>query len=431
MDYAVYAPLATVKGLEHLTLMNGTGKIPHEVQRSILGNSAETLRSLTMDFRSHGNVAFVFKGVVLPNLQCLGLSYFRESDDADMIDSLFTTIDFPKLTKLVVHLLPIDVWDRLTKAFLETLPEGVQPRLRSLVVRMNFFIGPLSEWPAAEWDATIRFIASFDTLTTLIIPNSGHYREGTDLDPALPTAQLEAILKHKDLETLDVSHTEIQRGFRSMFQSAETIRAIVSGLPQLRVLKIAPAEGQMVCIIPRQLVPSHIYKTNIVFELLLTSNYQAEVAKALANCANLDSVTIIRGASAPLLVLPAFLMHSSWPRDRVSRSGKFVWEEHYRLRSISNGRNVWQIGSSPGTGSGNVERLTNGEVGEAKREVFARDISGRVADCDVESRRQFEWVDAVAKDTSWVANGEIGSLDFEYIHGSRSSSWESYIPTAL
>ncbi|KAK8136098.1 hypothetical protein PG984_004038 [Apiospora sp. TS-2023a] len=366
-----------VKGLENLTLINDTGKIPHEVQRSILGNSAETLRSLTMWFRSHGNAEFIFKKVVFPNLQSLGLSYEHMSreypDDTDIIDSLFTAIDFSKLMKLVIDYLPIAVWNRLARAFLKTQAKGMKPRLRSLFVNMHSWIDSLGE----GWEAKIRFIASFDTLTTLIIPNSGSYREGTALNPAVPSTQLEAILKHKDLETLDISYTGTEPGFRSMFQSAETIRAIVSGLPRLRVL-----------------------------------NYQAEVARALATCANLESVMIIRGGSAPLLILPAFLMHSSGPRDGVSRSGKFVWEEHYRLRRMSNGRNVWQIGSSPGTGTGNVERLTN-DVGEAKREVFARDISDRVADCHVESGRQFEWIDAVAKDTSWVANGRIGSLHLE------------------
>ncbi|KAK7954184.1 hypothetical protein PG996_015070 [Apiospora saccharicola] len=372
VDYAVYEPLSMVKGLEHLTLINHTGKIPREVQRSILGNSAETLRSLTMWFKSHGNAEFIFKKVVLPNLQSLGLRYEHDpgeyADDTDIIDSLFMAIDFSKLMKLVIDYLPIGA-------------KGMKPRLRSLVVNMHSYswIDPLGE----GWKAKIRFIASFDTLTTLIIPNSGSCREGTALNPAVPSTQLEAILKHKDLETLDISCTGTEPGFRSLFQSAETIRAIVSGLPRLRVLKFAPVDGQM-----------------------------AEVARALANCATLESVTIIRGGSAPLPILPAFLTHSSGPRDGVSRSGKFVWEEHYRLRRMSNGRNVWQIGSSPGIGTGNVERLTN-DVGEAKREVFARDISDRVADCHVESGRQFEWIDAVAKDTSWVANARIGSLHLE------------------
>lgn len=422
MDYAVYAPLAIVKGLEHLTLVNGKGYIPHEVQRSILGNSAETLRGLTMEFKSHGNVDFVFKKLALPNLQSLGLVYQQEPDTPDITHSLFTAIDFSKLMKLVIDMSTISAWDRLTQAFLELPAKGIQPRLRSLFVGMNSWVGPLSEWPAAEWEAKVRFIASFDTLTTLRIPNSGRYRNGTALDPALPSTQLEAILEHKDLETLDISHTGIQPGFRSMFQSAKTIRAIVSGLPRLRVLMIAPVEGQWVSS-SRHWCP-HIYIASIVLELLLTSSFQDEIARALADCANLESVTVIRGVSAPLLVLPAFLMRSSWPWDGVSRAGRFVWEKHYRLRTISNGRNVWRVGSSPGTGRGNVERLTNGEVGQAKREVFARDISDRVADCQVESGRQSEWVDAVAKDTSWVANG-----DAEFQDRRSSSYWESYIPT--
>ncbi|KAK8040767.1 hypothetical protein PG994_013774 [Apiospora phragmitis] len=377
-DYAGYAPLAIVKVSEHLTLNNRSGRIPHEIQRSILGNSAATLRSLSLQFTPHGNIAFMFKRLAFPNLQSLGL-YCEWDAREDMIDSLFTAIDFLKLARLVLHLLPFGVVQRLTKVF-RTMPEGVQPKLRGLVIGMKNWIHPTNEWPVVEWEANMRFIASFDTLTTLEIPNSGQYRECTAIDPASSNTQLQAILKHKGLETLDISHNGTMDGLRSMLQSAGTIRAIVSTLPRLRVLKIAPEEGQM-----------------------------AEVARALANCANLESVTIIRGVSLPILVLPAFLAHRSCPRDDVSRSGEFVWEEHYRLKRISNGRNIWQIGSNSGTGTSKVERLTNGQVGEAKREVFVRDISGRVVDCDVESGRRLEWIEAVAKDTSWVAN-RIGPL---------------------
>ncbi|KAK7934846.1 hypothetical protein PG985_000341 [Apiospora marii] len=250
----------------------------------------------------------------------------------------------------------------------------------------------------------MRFIASFNTLTTLIIQNSGQCREGTNPSPALPGIQLKAILKHKELETLDISHAGAQPGFRSMFQSAGTIRATVSGLPRLRVLMIAPTGCKWVW---------------------------DEIAMALANRANLESLTVIPGVSVPRLVLPGFLRHS-WPRrDGVSRPRRFVWEEHYRVRRISNGRNVWRIGSSRGTERGIVETFTSGDIGEARREVFARDISDPVADSLVESGRQFEWVDAVAKDTSWMANGDAGSpLDFEDIRSS-NRRWEFYIPTDI
>ncbi|KAK7966301.1 uncharacterized protein PG986_000578 [Apiospora aurea] len=258
------------------------------------------------------------------------------------------------------------------------------------------FISPADEGAEAKWRAAMSFITSFHTLTTLEIPNNVYQELGTTIDPAFSKIQLQAILTHKGLETLDISYSGTRPGSRCMLQSAETIRSIVSALPRLRVLKIAPEEGQM-----------------------------AEAAKALANCANLESLTIIRGVSLPNVVLPAFLAHRSQPRDGVSRSGEFVWEEHYRLKRISNGRNVWQISSQPGTGTSQVEGLTNGQVGEARREVFVRDISGRVGDCDsVESEGQFEWIEAGAKDTSWVANQADPSRQTE-----TDGYWESYIPT--
>ncbi|KAK8004110.1 hypothetical protein PG989_003829 [Apiospora arundinis] len=144
-------------------------------------------------------------------------------------------------------------------------------------------------------------------------------------------------------------------------QSAGTISAIVAGAPQLRVLAILPEDVQMHC------------------------NHQAEVARALASCADLEPITMIQNSNIPLVVLPAVLAHSSRRRDGVSGSGESIWEDHYRLRRMSNGRKEWRIGSYPGIG-GNVEGLANGQVGEAKREVFSRDISGRVPDeSEVES----------------------------------------------
>ena len=96
-----------------------------------------------------------------------------------------------------------------------------------------------------------------------------------------------------------------------------------------------------------------------------------------------------------------------------------------RLKRISNGRQEWQIGSYPGTGS-KVERLTNGQVGEAKREVFARDISGRVRDeSEVESERQLEWMEQVVKDTSQVVQ------PIELRMKSLKGTWKSYVPQAI
>ncbi|KAK8066788.1 hypothetical protein PG997_013535 [Apiospora hydei] len=385
--YAEYAPLAIVKGLEHLTVNNFSAGIPCEILRSILGNSAATLRGLEMLLRPEGNLAFMFKKLVLPNLQSVGLGFQWDPDEKDMLDSLFTAVDFPKLTKLALYIPTVGISGRLTKVF-RAMPEDVQPKLRTLVIEM--FTSPADEGPEAKWRAAMSFISSFHTLTTLEIPNNVYHEL--------------AILAHKGLETLDISYSGTPSGFKCMLQSAETIRCIVSALPRLRVLKIAPEEGQM----------------------LLTSKQQAEAAKALANCANLESLTIIRGVSLPNAVLPAFLAHRSQPRDGVSRSGEFVWEEHYRLKRISNGRNVWEISSQPGTGTSQVEGLTNGQVGEARREVFVRDISGRVGGCDsAESElRRFEWIEAVAKDTSWVANQgrppRLSGID---------EDWESYIPT--
>ncbi|KAK8035592.1 hypothetical protein PG993_010587 [Apiospora rasikravindrae] len=242
VHYAEYAPLAIVRGLEHLTVNNLSGKIPYEILWSILGNSAATLRGLMMRFIPHGNLTFMFKELAFSNLQSVGLDCDWEPEEEDMLDSLFTAIDFPNLAKLALYIPPVEISRRLTHLF-RTVPEDVQPKLRTLVIEMY---ATRHHALVDRWHAVMRFIASFHTLTGLEIPNNVHYKLDTTIDPAFSDIQLRVILVHKGLETLDISYSGATVGYRCMLQSAETIRSIVSALPRLRVLKIAPEEGQMV-----------------------------------------------------------------------------------------------------------------------------------------------------------------------------------------
>ncbi|KAK6849209.1 hypothetical protein PG995_013042 [Apiospora arundinis] len=221
----------------------------------------------------------------------------------------------------------------------------------------------------------MRFIASIDIFRALQTRDSSQYNEGTVANPLLSGTQLQAILRYKDLGTLGYTPPRNHERVFMRLQSAETISIIVTGVPQLRVLAIPPEEAQMHC------------------------NHQAEVARALASCADLEPITMIQNSNIPLVVLPAVLAHSSRRRDGVSGSGESIWEDHYRLRRMSNGRKEWRIGSYPGIG-GNVEGL-------ARRSEKYFPETSRVAclmnpKLSPKCQLELEWMEQVAKDTSQV-----------------------------
>lgn len=67
----------------------------------------------------------------------------------------------------------------------------------------------------------MRFIASIDTFRILQTRDSSQYKEGTVANPSLSGTKLQAILKYKDLETLDISHRGTMEGFSSIFNQQE------------------------------------------------------------------------------------------------------------------------------------------------------------------------------------------------------------------
>jgi hypothetical protein len=263
-----FTPFANIKNLKHLELEHygGSGDIidSRNSLQSMLRNSMSTLQSLalaTTGFASNllpyfesydpGKDATMCENHSFTALRSLSLSSMMI--DASAINALHKAIDFMRLGQLTI--VNLGDPDGLLMRHLITLAVSSQSvgeciRLRSLFLNMSdhsFTATPAQE--EAGFKAKCHFISSFDTLTTLELPNYGQYPSNIATNPGLSDILLQAILKHKNLKTLRISYSGIISGFKVPYLSAATVGAIIGGLPQLQEFDFAPQEEQMVGLI--------------------------------------------------------------------------------------------------------------------------------------------------------------------------------------
>jgi hypothetical protein len=87
-----------------------------------------------------------------------------------------------------------------------------------------------------------RFIASFDTLTSLEFHSHNIFNDNLFNNPGLSRRLLQVILNHKDLESLRFRYTTNN----SPSFSVETVRVLTKNLPRLRVFEFPPEEKDFV-----------------------------------------------------------------------------------------------------------------------------------------------------------------------------------------
>jgi hypothetical protein len=94
-------------------------------------------------------------------------------------------------------------------------------------------------------------------------------------------------------------------------------------------------------------------------------------------------------------IVNAFLSH-----DDISGSGKFIWEDHFKLKRVSVAYRAWEVASKfgkPEKGMKKAEKIKS--EGDGKHEVLYRDISGTFPiHIHVGYDPYFTWVEKVAKD---------------------------------
>ncbi|KAF7558270.1 hypothetical protein G7Z17_g49 [Cylindrodendrum hubeiense] len=397
-DTGAMEPLGRIKNLKHLNL-EAFGYNRFEVKhdksiQSILLNSRSTLQSLavkTSSFMSnflqdwekrksedHATTNQPHDLTALKSLTLKGQSF-----DEDFIKSLRQAIDFIGLRELTLrhlsegkHLL----FNYLISLTTSSESPATEISLRSLQLDMaDDRYGRTPEQLQVDFETKCRFIASFNTLTTLILDDYNQYSTQIAVNPGLSNTLLQAILKHEHLRTLKISYIGIISNRKIPYLSAETVATIVDNLPDLQEFEFAPEEEEI-----------------------------DEIGKALSRGDNLTSLTCYpheSWAGYPRPDDPGFTILSGILQGFLSRGGgsgrgKFVWEDHFKLKRVSVHYRAWDVASKFGKPQKGMKKAQSMKSdGDGKRQVLHRDITGTFHQrIHVGYDPAYAWVEKVAGD---------------------------------
>jgi hypothetical protein len=245
--------------------------------QALLLNSGATLKSLDMmpdrpDFWERLEAAFKAERrgrdgkhylSALKSLTISGCWFESPWINTASIRSLNTAIDFVALRELkITNVLEQSslLYDNLAKLYSTSESQGTAPHLRKLSMDMSFpyHFNNISERQVII-DSQIRFLSSFNTLTSLHINEYGKYSSEIPNNPGLPDVIMQAILKHTNLDSLGICYGGIGSGEKIPYLSATAVATLVDNLPKLKLLEIAPEEDDTV----RKPVQSSVENTNV------------------------------------------------------------------------------------------------------------------------------------------------------------------------
>ncbi|KAM0547255.1 hypothetical protein ACHAPJ_010517 [Fusarium lateritium] len=349
------APLAKIKNLQHLTIENNYADWEDQIKARYPDalkqpHDFTALKSLTLQGM---RFAGPFAERIMPNLtrafdflalRELSLSYLDESRTTlfNYLEPLFSSADRREIC------------------------------LRSLSLPMNGTkFGQDYLQIESELECVYRFIASFDTLTSLRIDNYNIFYSVVKTYPGLSAGLQEAILKHKDLETLRLCFPVMGESVRRIpFVPASTVALLTESLPQLRVLEFPPQENNFY-----------------------------EMARALSQARNLISLTCAPYPSqddGPQGNVPFTLAKTILEvfLSDARSMGEFVWEDNYKLtRLVMGSPYSFNIGSGLKPGEDVEDPVT---ISKGDRTVMCQ-MSIHKSASDRNRNLDTEWVDKVAK----------------------------------
>ncbi|KAI8651294.1 hypothetical protein NCS55_01373300 [Fusarium keratoplasticum] len=339
-------PLRDIANLQHLKVVDHTlgEALAHEdVVLSILFNSASTIRSLFLETSSLqlGNFLLGWEEMVskadwidqesvylsaLKSLSLIGLRF-----NQSLIDSMANIIDFMKLDDLTIGIVATGAL-RLFP-FLRRLAAkpGTAKNLRklSLVMSSERALHHLGDFGAdMEFKVKIRFIASFDSLTSLELKEQNPYPVTIDDGTLLVDALWRAIISHGNLESLSINCTEDVGTNAIPRLSAATVTTLINNLPKLRNFEFAPAEAEI------EEIGQALSRGKALVSILCCPQPNQPHAST-------------RGPDSGLIVVTEILK-GFLSRDFGNVEGKFVWEDHYKLKRISLKYRLWDVASAFG-----------------------------------------------------------------------------------
>ncbi|CAG9982759.1 unnamed protein product [Clonostachys byssicola] len=397
--------LAQIQGLQHLSMieMDSYQLTPGEsVLASLIRNSKSTLKSLrvigigyTTSFLNHlGGKAPTSRGStnaqhhVFSALKSLTLE--DTTLDTEVIRHLKDWVDFLGLDQLEVRRV-----SGACELFFKTLAKMATATSN---IRLHTLFLTLSSVRNDETDEELqqpatmtqlhkplieekcRFISAFTTLTSLELYNDSRHMIDTTADPAVEDQVLQAITQHRGLKTLKISFGELISNRRVSYLSAKSVSTLVKNLPHLEEIEFAPEENEI-----------------------------EDIGIALSHAAKLRAITCyphrsqrrfpFNPTSGRIIldgVIKGFLTRGGEDRD----AAKFIWEDCYRLESISVKYLMWDIGSNLGKTRRGMKKAEALVSTDGEREVMFREVRGlkRPFSIPFGHDPEFTWVNKVAMD---------------------------------
>lgn len=253
-------PLARIKGLEHLDISDVEFGITYrhmDVVLSMLANSRLTLKSLNFHVpRLTESFLRKWRQLVpkskdsddrfeFPHLKTFTAGPLRIDEDAL---EWFKGIDFVNLHELslnISHDFKGKLANHIADEITSTLAAGREVKIKSLAMNM----ASSDDSSALSWQRTmadkeqlrakLRLVGSFSTLQKFSLKEYGMYPEDSP-NPGMDSGLLDAVFKHKNLRSFNMSYTGIYSGVSIAYLKEGDVRTILKNLPVLEEFSFAP-----------------------------------------------------------------------------------------------------------------------------------------------------------------------------------------------
>ncbi|KAM0288674.1 hypothetical protein ACHAPQ_009846 [Fusarium lateritium] len=386
--------LKKIKNLKHLSLGGGD---QFGILQTLLLNSGSTLKSLDMSpdapqFWERLEMAFkAGRGGTDRKPRLSALKSFTLSGSwlestwvsPGSIRSLSTVIDFIGLQELTITYLPDQVnllYDHLAEMLSTAYSNGTGPQLRKLSMDMSFRDHLHSaDKKQAIIVSQIRFLSSFNTLTSLHLNDYGKYTDENLDNLGLPDVMMQAILKHNNLERLGICYCGIGSGEKIPYLSATTVATLVNNLPKLKMLDIAPEEDDTEAL-------GHALSRSANLESIIFSHTPTW---ASPHCSDEPNMSLLED-----------LLKANLSRGDVTKARKYKWEDLCKLRSVTIDEAHFQIASKFRRGGKGIKKPQKLSLGsKPARDVMYRDVANALPALPYEGlTRKGQWVDMVCAD---------------------------------
>ncbi|KAL3601209.1 hypothetical protein FPOAC2_05465 [Fusarium poae] len=327
--------LSQLRGLKHLSIRSMSscfgGMTREKTLKSIILNLSPTLESLEiyrtrwpLNFNNvgeHGVLAVdaesLNESLTFPVLKSLRLNCPSPKGDSKIcLSNILRSVNFFQLQKLELTQLEEgkSTFFRSLQNLFNTAEKGTV-QLRHLVLDMDV---EQPDFMASEihLEDIYRFIASFETLTSLDIYNHNIFKNNLFNNPGISRRLRRVITMHKGLQSLRFRYTRNVPPYASV----NTLRALTENLPQLRVLEI-PLEDKDFDGIARSILSAKKLET-LICSLFSSWNQSSKHATIML-----------------LGKIIGSLLHIA------EDSAEFAWEGVYCLKQINIGFREFAIGS--------------------------------------------------------------------------------------